>query len=93
MKTIWRGRVRGEFHGSLIHRVYVLSDGSWWRQEDSTSEIVRRRTDPKAKLLAGDDGRIFLDVECAALSVWVVPVGEGLRLFPEPSVSTNACGT
>jgi hypothetical protein len=81
MRTIWRGRVRGRFDGTHVGSVYVLSDGSWWRQEDYTDEGVDRKRNPKARLRRGDDGRIFLDVEGTALMVWVVPVGDGLRIY------------
>jgi hypothetical protein len=81
MKTVWRGRVQGKFIGSLGGSVYVLSDGSWWRQQDYTSEFITSKKNPKARLLADDDGRTFLDVAGMSLSVWVVPAGRGLRLY------------
>ena len=50
MRTIWEGRLTGEFHGYHGGRVHELSDGTRWHQECRTNEPVYREH-PKAKLL------------------------------------------
>jgi hypothetical protein len=63
MKTMWSGWVVGTFHGYKSERVYVLSDGSTWKQQDFTDEPAYC-DDPAARLLCNrKTGTIFLDVE------------------------------
>jgi hypothetical protein len=53
----------GTFFGYKPGRIYELSDGSKWTQEDLTDEPVYR-DDPTARLLfSGSIGAIYLDVE------------------------------
>ena len=42
MDIIWSGHLVGTFHGYKPGRVYELSDGSNWTQEDQTDEPVYR---------------------------------------------------
>ena len=73
MRTIWEGRVVGIFEGYAAGRVYELSDGSRWRQEDRRSEYVYREQ-PKAKLFGDQEiSAYYLDVEGTSGIVRVVP--------------------
>ncbi|WP_406700156.1 hypothetical protein V5E97_15120 [Singulisphaera sp. Ch08] len=75
METDWEGRIAGRFRGYQGGRVYDLSDGSRWRQEDRTAEYVYR-VKPKAKLIWNQSiGRMFLDVEGTSATVWVTKDG------------------
>jgi hypothetical protein len=63
MDTLWSGRLIGTFLGYKSGRVFGLSDGSSWRQEDLTDEPLYR-DDPAAWLLSDrSTGTIYLDVE------------------------------
>jgi hypothetical protein len=62
MTTIWAGRLVGTFHGYKSGRVYALSDGTRWQQEDLTDE-PEYQNDPTARLLSNRTGTIYLDVE------------------------------
>jgi hypothetical protein len=72
METTWEGRIAGVFKGYKSNRVYELSDGSRWRQEDRTDEYVYRER-PTARLLWDQSiGRTFLDPEkLRAMSSWL----------------------
>ena len=73
MKTIWEGWIAGVFEGYRGGRVYELSDGSCWRQEDRTDEYVYRER-PRARLLRDPGiGQTYLDVEGTSSVVHVVP--------------------
>ena len=71
MDTVWRGQLVGIFHGYKSGRVYLLSDGSRWRQEDLTDEPIYR-DDPTARLLSNHStGTMYLDVEGTSAMVRV----------------------
>ena len=75
MDIIWLGHLVGTFHGYKPCRIYELSDGSKWTQEDLTDEPVYR-DDPTARLLfSGSSGAIFLDVEGTSAIVRVYRTG------------------
>jgi hypothetical protein len=59
MDTLWTGRLLGTFHGYKPGRVYHLSDGGTWRQEDLTDEPVYRDY-PTARLLSNRQHRHHL---------------------------------
>lgn len=63
MDKIWEGRLTGTFYGYKGGRVFELSDGSRWQQEDNTDEPVYRER-PTAKLISNHDtNTTYLDVE------------------------------
>lgn len=71
MDTRWEGTIPGIFEGYAAGRVYELSDGSRWRQEDPTAEYVYRDR-PKARLLWNQSiAKMYLDVEGTSAIVWV----------------------
>jgi hypothetical protein len=75
MDTVWCGRLVGTFHGYKGGRVYQLSDGSQWRQEDLTDEPLYRDY-PVARLLSNSStGTIYLDVEGTSAVVRVNQAG------------------
>jgi hypothetical protein len=75
MDIIWSGHLVGTFDGYKPRRIYELSDGSKWTQEDLTDEPVYRH-DPTAKLLfSGSSAAIFLDVEGTSAIVRVYRTG------------------
>lgn len=75
METIWTGRLVGEFWGYKSGRVYVLSDGSKWQQDDPTDEPVYREG-PTARLISKHDvDTIYLDVEGTSSMVRVLRHG------------------
>ena len=75
MDIIWSGHLVGTFHGYKPGRVYELSDGSKWTQEDLTDEPVYR-DDPTARLLSNrSNGAIYLDVEGTSAIVRVYRTG------------------
>jgi hypothetical protein len=77
--TVWSGRLLGTFLGYKAGRVYELSDGSQWRQDDLTDEPVYRN-DPTARLLSnGSAGTIYLDVEGTSAVVRVSRAGRHPR--------------
>ena len=79
MNTVWRGQLVGIFHGYKSGRIYVLSDGSRWRQDDLTDEPVYR-DDPTARLLSNNStGTIYLDVEGTSAMVRVNRAAGQLR--------------
>ena len=55
MDIIWSGHLVGTFHGYKPGRIYVLSDGSEWTQEDLTDEPVYRGL-PTSRETPGSDG-------------------------------------
>jgi hypothetical protein len=68
MNIIWSGRLVGSFHGYKPGRIYELSDGSKWTQEDLTDEPVYRE-DPTARLLSnGSIASIYRDEGTWAVS-------------------------
>lgn len=72
MDTIWEGRLVGTFYGYKGGRVYQLSDGSKWQQEDNTDEPVYRE-EPTARLLSKHDtNTVYLDVEGTSAMVRVL---------------------
>jgi hypothetical protein len=75
MDTMWSGWLVGTFHGYKSGRVYMLSDGSKWKQEDFTDEPAYC-DDPAARLHCNrKTGTIFLDVEGTTAMVRVRPSG------------------
>jgi len=73
MDTEWEGRIVGIFEGYASGRVFELSDGSRWRQEDRRAEYVYRE-EPRAKLLWNQNiGKLYLDVDGTSGVVVVVP--------------------
>ena len=50
METEWEGHIAGLFAGYRGGRVYELSDGRLWRQEDRMAEYVYREA-PRARLV------------------------------------------
>ena len=75
MDIIWSGHLVGTFHGYKPGRIYMLSDGSKWTQEDLTDEPVYR-DDPTARLLSNRSiGAIYLDVEGTSAIVRVYRTG------------------
>lgn len=73
MEITCEGWVAGHIEGYRGGRVYELSDGSCWRQEDRTSEYIYRER-PKARLLRDPGiGLTYLDVEGTSGVVHVVP--------------------
>ena len=63
METKWEGTIPGIFEGYAPCRLYTLSDGSVWRQEQDLREHCYRE-DPKCRLLWSQGfGRWHLDVE------------------------------
>lgn len=75
MKLSWSGTIDGTFRGYKPGQVYILSDGSTWRQQGGPAEYVYRES-PGARLLRDDTGRTFLDVEGTSSVVPVVrPAG------------------
>jgi hypothetical protein len=75
MNIIWSGHLVGTFHGYKPGRIYELSDGSKWTQEDLTDEPVYR-DDPAARLLSNRSiGAIYLDVEGTSAIVRVYRTG------------------
>ncbi len=75
MDIIWLGRLVGTFHGYKPGRIYELSDGRKWTQEDLTDEPVLREG-PTARLLSnGSIGAICLDVEGTSAVVRVYRAG------------------
>jgi hypothetical protein len=79
MDTVWRGRLLGTFHGYKAGRVYELSDGSRWQQDDLTDEPVYR-DDPAVRLLSDrSTGTIYLDVEGTSAVVRVNRAGSRPR--------------
>jgi len=75
MDIIWSGRLVGTFHGYKPGRIYELSDGSRWTQEDLTDEPVYRE-DPTGRLLSNRSiGSIYLDVEGTSAVVRVYRAG------------------
>lgn len=72
MDTTWEGRLVGTFYGYKGGRVYQLSDGSKWQQEDNTDEPVYRE-EPTARLLSRHDtDTTYLDVEGTSAMVRVL---------------------
>lgn len=72
MEPTWEGHIAGEFHGYEGGRVYELTDGSRWRQDDRTKEYVFRER-AKAKLIWNQSiGTMYLDVEGTSAIVRVV---------------------
>lgn len=81
MDTFWEGRLVGTFYGYKGGRVYQLSDGTRWKQEDGTDEPVYREQ-PSARLLSKHDtNTTYLDVEGTSAMVRVER--EGVR--PKPT--------
>ena len=81
MDKIWQGRLVGTFYGYKGGRVYQLSDGSRWQQEDLTDEPVYRE-EPTAKLIMKQDtDTVYLDVEGTSSRVRVLPQGS----HPKPA--------
>ena len=73
METEWEGHITGLFEGYHGGRVYELSDGKRWRQEDRTSEFVYREA-PRARLLwCQSTGTRYLDVAGTSGVARVVP--------------------
>ncbi|AGA26396.1 hypothetical protein [Singulisphaera acidiphila] len=63
METQWEGFIAGLFEGYEGGRVYELTNGTRWRQDDRTKEYVYRER-AKAKLLWNQStGTHFLEVE------------------------------
>ncbi len=78
METEWEGHVVGVFKGYYGGRVYELSDGRRWRQEDRTAEYVYREA-PKARLLWNQGtGTRYLDVDGTS-NVVIVVLDRGMR--------------
>ena len=70
-ETIWEGHLTGTFEGYAYDRLYVLSDGSKWRQACETREYVYRER-PAARLVRDrSTGRVYLDVAGTSASVLV----------------------
>lgn len=62
----------GTFYGYKCGRVYLLSDGSKWFQDDLTDEPVYRE-EPTARLLSRHEvDTIYLDVEGTSAMVRVL---------------------
>jgi hypothetical protein len=79
MDMIWTGRLLGTFHGYKYGRVFLLSDGSKWQQQDFTDEPVYRE-DPSGRLLSDSGtGTIYLDVEGTSAVVRVNRAGSHPR--------------
>jgi endonuclease YncB( thermonuclease family) len=75
MDIIWSGHLVGTFHGYKPDRIYGLSDGSKWTQEDLTDEPVYRDDPPARLLFSGSSGAIYLDVEGTSAVVRVHRTG------------------
>jgi hypothetical protein len=85
MNIVWSGHLIGTFHGYKPGRVYELSDGSKWTQEDLTDEPVSQ-DDPTARLLfSGGSGAIYPDVEGTSAVVRVYRIGS------RPKPTAGAC--
>ncbi|MDG3002247.1 hypothetical protein [Paludisphaera mucosa] len=79
METIWEGRLVGAFHGYKGGRVFELSDGSKWEQQDGTDEPVYRHS-PTARLARFPASpAVYLDVEGTSAMVRVVKPGGRFR--------------
>lgn len=72
METRFEGHVEGVFTGYEQGRVYRLSDGSLWRQDDSTDEYVYRERPAAKPLYDRSLGRLRLDVEGTSHTAVVV---------------------
>ncbi len=73
MELRFEGRLTGEFVGYAQGRVYELSNGEKWRQEDRTDEPCWRDR-PKVWLYWSQSlGSWHLDVEGTSATVRVVP--------------------
>ena len=75
MDIIWSGHLVGTFHGYKPGRVYELSDGSKWTQEDLTDEPVYRDEQTVRLLSNRSVGVIYLDVEGTSAIVRVYQTG------------------
>jgi hypothetical protein len=71
MQLIRESRIDGVFEGYVGGRVYLLADGSRWRQADNKAEYVYREG-PKARLFRHESAT-YLDVEGTSGVVLVVP--------------------
>jgi hypothetical protein len=73
MRVIREGHLSGDFHGYKGGRVYELSGGSRWCQQDNTDEPVYRER-PKARLLEeAAIGKTWRDVDGTSAIVWDEP--------------------
>ena len=72
MLTVWEGRIVGTFEGYENGRVFELSDGSRWKQEDRNPRIhlsgrTKSQTAPRSR-----ESWTYLDVEGTSAVVMVV---------------------
>ena len=73
MDTTWEGRIAGIFEGYAGGRVYELSDGTRWRQEDRAAEYVYRENARATLRWEQSIGCWWLDVEGTSGVVRVMP--------------------
>lgn len=75
MDKIWNGYLVGTFYGYKSGRVYRLSDGTKWQQDDLTDEPVYREDPPVRLIFRHDVNLTYLDVEGTSAIVRVLKAG------------------
>ena len=75
MDTVWTGYLIGIFSGYAEGRTYELSDGSKWKQDDTTDEPAYFEGPGVRLLTKRGSGVIYLAVDGATARVRVVLAG------------------